>query len=242
MKNFLTLILLLLLLSPAYGLNGDQQDVVKNFKRSLENKEEVVRYVRLPLIRKYPVPDIKTQSEMLKRYSEIFDSKFVNYIVRSSISRDWHAVGDKGIKLKNGMLWLDYEGRVIGVNYQTSGEKRKRQQMISRSKSLIHSSLRSFVQPVITWKTRNFIVRIDKVGGGKYRYAAWSSSKDRIDKPNLVISGKGSGNYYEFKSGPFVYKCYLKNIKSSRDPKGDLKVFKNGRLQFHEKVILILKP
>lgn len=242
MKRILTLILLLILCSPAYSLNVDYHDIVINFKNSFENKEEVVKFIQLPLIREYPIPDIKSEGDMMKRFREIFDSKFINYIVRSSLTRDWKAFGSQGIRFRKGLLWLDYDGRVISVNHQTNREKQKKQNVINKSKRFIHSSLRSFVKPIISWKTRNFKIRIDKIGGNRYRYAAWTKSKDRIDLPTLVIkNGKGSGNYYEFRTQAYIYKCYLKKIKS-RGPKGNLKVFKNNRLVFHEPVISILKP
>ncbi|MCP3922283.1 MAG: hypothetical protein GY714_06835 [Desulfobacterales bacterium] len=228
-------------------MEEEYHDLVIDFKKSFERRSEVVKYVKLPFVMDYPIPDIKTEEELLIRYKEVFDPRITGLVIRSSLRRDWKAKGTRGITMKNGMLWLDYNGKVIKINHQTKLGKRKKQKIIQQSKRLLHSSIRKFVSPVTTWKTRNFKIRIDKMGGNKFRYVAWANSKERIDKPTLILrNGKaskgGAGVFYVFKTDTYIYKCFLKAIKSSREAPGDLRVFKKSRLILHEKAIKVIKP
>lgn len=60
----------------------------------------------------------------------------------------------------------------------------------------LHESLGDYKRLAKFFRTKNYIIRIDKMAGGDYRYASWKSSSTISDKPELVVLG---GKYDEEK-------------------------------------------
>ena len=60
----------------------------------------------------------------------------------------------------------------------------------------LHKSLGDYNRLAKFFRTKNYIIRIDKMASGDYRYASWKSSSAISDKPELVVMG---GKYDEEK-------------------------------------------
>ncbi len=151
MKRQISIIALFLVfkLSSAQELKTEYQEVVKTFVECIKsnNTEKLQTLIAYPLRREYPLSDVKNGHEFKKRYTEIFDDNLKKIIIASVIENDWSAVGWRGIMLNHGALWLDYDGRLIAVNYQSNWELEKRTKLIENDKNLIHESIRYFEEP-----------------------------------------------------------------------------------------------
>jgi len=103
-------------------LEEKYQLLVKPFVEAVVNndREKIADLIYYPLNRQYPIPPIHHKQEMIERYDQIFDETLINEIKNSSVETDWHAVGWRGIMFKSGLVWIDYDGSIIGINYQTN--------------------------------------------------------------------------------------------------------------------------
>ena len=136
----------------------------------------------------------------------------------------------------HGVLWLDYYGKLIAVNYQSEVERNKSEKLIESDKILIHSTLRHFEQPKLLLETEKFRIRIDELSNGAFRYASWSIKSTINEKPELVIEsgnwmpeGNGGNNKYEFINGDYIYECSINVVGTDETPPADLTVYKNEK-------------
>ena len=53
--------------------------------------------------------------------------------------------------------------------------------------SNLHPSIENFESKELIFETSKFLIRIDEMENGKYRYASWSNDKTMKDKPDLII-------------------------------------------------------
>lgn len=219
--------------------NKNYQQIITNFIGHIKqnNKSALSSTVRYPLDREYPIPSVKTEQEFISRYNAIFDDSLRNIIIKSSPLKDWNEMGWRGLMLKDGMVWLDYDGKLLAVNYQSATEKKQRQNLLSKDTSRLYSSLRQFKAPVAILKTKKFITRIDDMGNGKYRYASWSIRNKMTDKPDLIITngivtmeGNGGNHTYTFTNGVYKYECKFIVIGEENDPPARLNITKGGAM------------
>lgn len=236
MKKKITFIALTLIfkLGMTQELNKDYFETVKTFVNCFKNNDidKLKTLVAYPLKRAYPLSDIENEVEFEKRYKEIFDDSFRHKITLSNIGKDWAAVGWRGIMYNNGDLWLDYNGRLIALNYQSNIDINKRIELIEKDKTSIHESLKDFEAPIIIIKTKKFNIRIDKQYNAKYRYASWSIDSKMSEKPDLLINNgnwipEGSlGNHrYEFINGNYRYNCIINVLGGDEIPPVELVVY-----------------
>lgn len=141
-------------------------------------------------------------------------------------------MGWRGIMFLQGDIWLDEEGKLIGVNYQSEDEAKKMAKLIAREKETVHPSLRVFYKPVSVLLTKKYRIRIDNMGGDKYRYASWKINAKKSDKPDLIIESviifMHSKDYYTFTNGRYVYKCGINQLDED-DSSPSLIIYKDGK-------------
>lgn len=173
-----------------------------------------------------------------------FDDNLIIMIVNSDLEKDWDAMGWRGIMLGNGQVWLDYDGTVHGINYQSTIEKNIKTKLIEAQKNTLHQSVRDYAEPVLEWRTKKFRIRIDDLAKHKYRYVAWAVNKKTSEKPDLVLfngeitfDGNGGNHNYTFSNGIYQYNCVVNVIGTSETPAGELEVYKNGKLIFSDPVV-----
>ncbi|MBR3079493.1 MAG: hypothetical protein IKH01_06725 [Prevotella sp.] len=58
----------------------------------------------------------------------------------------------------------------------------------------LHQSLSQYIRLAKYFRTKNYIIRVDKMDNGDYRYASWKSSSTISNEPELVVMG---GKYDE---------------------------------------------
>lgn len=196
--------------------------------------EALAKRVAYPLKREYPIPAIQNTQEMIARFDQVFDPKLLEQIAHSKIEADWQTMGWRGIMLGSGVVWLDFDGKIIAINYQTPVEAKLKAELIAKQQTALHPSVSEFVSPALSWETAKFTIRVDDMGNSQYRYAAWAKGKALSEKPDLVLNkgklvfdGSGGNHSYQFRSGPYQYYCYVTVLGGSDSPLGELVVYKN---------------
>lgn len=209
--------------------------------------QALANQMKYPFKQEYPIPAIKTPAEMMNRFGEVFDDVILTSIATSRVGQDWQAMGWRGIMLGSGEVWMDFDGKVIGINHQTAQAAKLKAELIARQKSDLHPSVREYKNPALMWQTEKFHIRIDELDDGHYRYASWAKGKTLADKPDLVlkngtvrVEGSGGNHTYLFTSGPYRYECVVTVLGERGVPPGELVVYKNDVEIVHQPVIKVL--
>lgn len=220
-------------------LEARYHKIVSNFINGVkcQNREKLASMTAFPLKRKYPLPDIKDKQDLLKRFDEVFDKQLIKMINSSRPETDWYSVGWRGICLQSGAVWIDYDGRLRAITYQSLAEKNKSARLIKTEKISLHPSIRTFKEPKLILKTAKYKIRIDDMGSQNYRYASWSLKNNMSDKPDLIITnghwipeGSGGSYRYDFQKGDYRYECTVMDLKEGSGAsyltvyKGDQKI------------------
>lgn len=213
-----------------------------------KNIDKISSKIRFPLYRQYPIPPIKNKEEFKQRFSEVFDQVLIDKIANSKIEQ-WSKIGWRGIALDNGVLWMENsDGIITSINYQSDFEKKLRNDLIIKEKENLHISLRTFESPTYKIKTKNYLIRIDEIANGNYRYASWKISKKESSKPDIIIDngslefqGSGGNHIFTFVSGKYIYKVYRNIIGEEDTPEITLEVEKDGNTILIEDGNLIIE-
>lgn len=231
-------------------LKPEYQKFVKSFIANVKsnNKAGVATFISFPLQREYPIPSVKNKADFIKRYDQIFDTALKNKIIKSNPTKDWSEMGWRGIMLLQGDIWMDTDGKVITINYQSQYEKKQKTKLIASEKGKLNPAIATFKAPVCVLETSKFRIRIDDLGNDNFRYASWSIKKAMSDAPDLVITkgkdisdGSGGNHHYEFKKGNFTYECAIIVIGTSDSPPASLTIYQDGKEILNQNAKLILK-
>ena len=187
---------------------------IKAFIKSVQSKDKhrIAKFMRLPLL------GAAHEQAFIERFDLFFDDYLMNKIASSDPKKDWSSVGWRGIMLGNGVLWFcPYDGKVTGMNYETVAKKSLVEKWLAYNKKMLHSSLVHFEEPIATFETKHYVVRIDRIKDDVFRYACWNKTKkmrqelywaltpDLVLKGNGVCEGSGGNHRYVFKNGPYTY-------------------------------------
>jgi len=250
MKSIIAMVIFILALSSVQCYASvDEKNIKKLIKAfQQEDRSLIASLITYPLKRKRPIPAIKDENELIKRFDQIFDAHIISLIGSSSYQRNWHQIGWRGISFSNGKVWINEDGKIRSISYESLTELKLRQTIIERDKASIHESIKSFDQPILIWETEKFRIRIDKLENASYRYASWSIEKQMNEKPDLIINegaltfdGNGGNRQYVFKNGKYIYKCSVIVIGTSKSPPGLLEVVRGENILLSANVIKVLE-
>jgi hypothetical protein len=236
--------------SSAQDLKPEYQKFVKSFIANVKsnNKEGVAAFISFPLGREYPIPVVKNKADFIKRYDQIFDATLKKEILNSNPAKDWSEMGWRGIMLGQGDIWMDTDGKVITINYQSQAEKDLKNRLIAGEKGKLHLSIATFKAPVYVLETSKFRIRIDDLGNDNYRYASWSIKKPMSEKPDLIITngkwisdGSGGNSHYDFKKDAYLYQCYIIVLGTSDSPPAQLTISQNGKEILNQNAKIVTK-
>ena len=187
---------------------ADVDHIIQLFQHP--NPEAIAKNIEYPLQRQYPIPSVENSTEFTERFKQIFDQTLILNIAQSKPSQ-WTDMGWRGVMLDNGKVWLQ-NNKISAINYQSDVEKNIQKRLIQQQSNMLHSSLKKFEQPVMVFKTTKYLIRIDALKNGQYRYASWKIGKSQASKPDLVLNhgqiqfdGSGGNHHYQFKSGAYIY-------------------------------------
>jgi len=222
----------------AQDLKPEYQKFISKFISEVKtgDKEAISKRINFPLKRENPIPSVKNKADFIKRYNQIFDKVLIEKITKSNPAKDWSEMGWRGIMLNQGDLWIDTDGKISSVNYQSEAELQIKNSLIAAQKKNVNTSISKFKEPVAILETSKFRIRIDDLGNDKFRYASWSIKNKMTDKPDLIIEngifsadGTGGNHHYEFKKGVFRYECHFIVLGEKNSPPAALIVYQNGK-------------
>jgi hypothetical protein len=223
-------------------LKEEYQILIRPFIEAVKNNDsrKIVNLIHYPLHRRYPIPYIYNQQEMLERYDQVFDEELIDTIKNSSIETDWDDVGWRGIMLNNGLIWLDYDGKVHTINYISAKEELIRNNIILELKNTLHESLREFETPCLFCETENYRIRIDLLQDNNYRFALWPKEKEQNENPDIIlingeriVDGSGGNHYYLFDYNNCQYILFIDVLSRS---KGSFIVHKGISIRLQERI------
>ena len=218
------------------GLKKEQiqsiQKLINTFKAT--DKAKIADLISYPLRRQYPLKDVRDKNDLLKRLDDIFDKDLLDKVAKSKIS-DWSEVGWRGIMFDDGALWIEDDGKIMAVNYQSSKEKQLFVNAIQADKNQLPKSLQDFEFPTYLIFTKNYKIRIDEKAQGIYRYAAWKI-KNAKSEPDIIIEngvmelqGNGGNHTITFKNNGYTYIVSINVIGPADDPDATLEVLKEDK-------------
>lgn len=224
----------------------DIQNVIELFKTG--DPAKISSHINFPLNREYPIPPIRDKEEFERRFHEVFDQVLIEKIANSKIEQ-WSEVGWRGIMFESGVLWMsNSDGMISAVNYQSDVEKKLRQDLIAKDKQNLHASLKTFENPVYKIKTKNYLIRIDKLTDDRYRYASWKIMEKESSQPDIILDngeaeadGNGGNHMIIFSKDSYTYKIYRILMGAEGSPEVTLEVEKDGKLILAEDGELILE-
>lgn len=247
---FLVLVLFFGSFLSAQTVKPEYQKCIKSFIDTIKsgNKDAIADMVSYPLKREYPIPDVRDKSDFIKRFDEIFDTTLKNEIIKSDPAKDWSDMGWRGIMLNQGNVWMDFDGRLTSVNYQSQAETDVKKKLIAAQKKELDSSIAFFQKPICILETAKFRIRIDNLGNENYRYASWSIDKAMNTKPdliiyrgNLVVEGSGGNHQYEFKKENFTYECAFIIVGEKDSPPAKLTIYQGDKVILSQNARIIAK-
>lgn len=117
---------------------------------------------KYPIERRYPLRNIISSSDMLKRFDLVFDQNFRDRM-KSSKASDWHSYGWRGYSMgDDNALWV-YDS-LYAINYYSAQEQALYDQLVKKEMGSLHKSLRGdgwFPFCCYKNKTDGSIVRVD---------------------------------------------------------------------------------
>ncbi|WP_276134419.1 hypothetical protein [Polluticoccus soli] len=252
MKNLLATFFLSLSFISVFGqeMENESKTSVSRFIDYVkhEKKDEIAKLVEFPFERQYPLPSIKNRNEFLIRYNEVFDDRLIKMIINSKPDKDWSAVGWRGIMFLDGDIWLDYDGRLLAVNYQSEIETKRRSDLIEQERSKLHESIKAFDRPLHILETKKYRIRIDDLGENNFRYASWTLPAPMSEQPDIVIEngeiefdGTGGNHSFIFKNKEYVYECSIIVMGEDNAPPALLTLHKGEKMILNQPAVIIKK-
>ncbi len=224
-----------------------EKEVIQHFITTIqtENWAELSTMVHYPLRRLYPLPDVKNEEDFLERFDELFDTPFLELIAESVIDSAWAEVGWRGTMFNNGKLWLDTDGKLIRLNYQTEVEKTQQNELIEADRATLPISLRNYEYPVLSFDTDDLHVRIDKLNDGNYRYMSWIISSKLIDVNAYTISengilenhGSGGNHSYSFTVDDLTFVIPIHVMAAESSPPAEILIYQGENLLLTEAAV-----
>lgn len=243
-----TLILFSILIATGTTAIGQNNELKKEQIQSIQklinafntkNKSKIADLISYPLRREYPLKDVKDKNDFIQRFDNIFDKGFLEHVANSKIS-DWSEVGWRGIMLDNGTLWMDDDGKIMTVNYQSPKEKQLLATAIQSDKNQLPKSIQDFKMPIYLILTKTYKIRIDEKSEGIYRYTAWKIKNQKIE-PDIIIEngvlefqGSGGNHTITFKNNGYIYIVSINEIGALDDPEATIEVVKQEKILFKE--------
>jgi len=240
-KSILVILLFIFCLTDGYSQlsKTKYEDIVEYFVNCIKDSDidKLDLIISYPFERPYPIPSISNKKELKSRYAELFDDSLISVISNSNIKNDWTDMGWRGIMLNNGIVWLDYDGKLMTTNYTSKKEKAIEEKLIELERSLLFDGLKDFEKPIHTIETNTYIIRVDLLENQKFRYASWSKKSDISNKPDLVLNngewtpdGSGGNHHFTFTNGVYSYIVYVNVLKTAEMSPFNLEVMKNDKV------------
>lgn len=177
-----------------YSQGSDLTDKTKGEVTSLIqlfanlDKEGIANAISYPFQREYPIPDIESKIEFVRRFDQVFDAAFVKQIAQSTVD-DWSTVGWRGTMFQTGELWMNDDGQIYRVVHQSSLETMWRKELIKADRKRLHKDVQQYLAPIAIFSVDHYVARIDEVSTDKYRLSMWDATQKMSGKPLHIYAG-----------------------------------------------------
>lgn len=217
------------------SLNNDEKRIVENFINIIKenNINKLSNLIAYPLNREYPLQKIVNKEGFIKYYDVIFDKNFISLIINSNFNEDWRTVGWRGIMFDNGLLWMDFNGKIYAINYTSKKEQEIKNNLIKKDKENLYKELKDYQKMIGIYKTKKFIIRIDEIDSDNFRYSSWKVGSSLKSKPELVINnckirydGSGGNHSYVCLNNDYIYVVGINIIGTDETPPANLTIYK----------------
>jgi len=252
MKN----ILFLLIITPFLSIS--QISYFEKHKFTIEfieafrnnNKLKIASFISYPIKMSYPNPPIKSQSEFLKRYDELFDEYIVNLIINST--GKWDINDENSIRFNDGVtilgtMYLFADSRTFIINHITDNEREKLKLIIEREKEGLHFSIKNYLYPCLIMKTKTIQLRIDKLENLGYRLSLWDIKTPMSQKPKKIwlngeyeTRGSCDNIIYIFRNNEFTYEICVNSCGAPGFSPADFVIYEKENI-FHSEPSVLLK-
>ena len=229
MKKLFTLLITITIFTTSYALVKEYHNTVQPFIDAFKANDK--DYVAEVIER----GGITAKTDFIKRFDEYFDESLSKKIASSTLD-DWSMMGWRGIMFGNGLIWMEEDGSIRSINYETDKAKQLRLKAIQKDKDSLHPTMQSFVHNTHQWQTSTSSIRIDKLPNERYRFSSWSSH-DLLTLPNMVINngtfrcdGSACTRIYTFTSGNLKLVVLTGGITSESSPEVSMDTYINGEL------------
>lgn len=149
---------------------------------------ELSKLIHYPLGRENPLHDIENAADFVKYYTTLFDDAFKTRLkfYNDSVIFEHHDVyGLVGGHFK-GEIWIDENGIITTINYQSVEEMALKQALTAKAKLLIHPSVNTWNENIMVCGSEKLLIRLDRTDKG-IRYVCWSKGKQMNEQPDLVL-------------------------------------------------------
>jgi hypothetical protein len=196
-KSTLTLLLFTSVNGITQTLPEGQKAPISQFISQVSNSdwEALGESITYPLERNFPIPAIENKNDFIKRHSELFDDSLIAMISSSIIDSNWSDGGLRGIVMKDAGIWLDREGNLINIKYQTASERAMETELIEAERAVLPVFLQGYVRPVLQMNTEKWVIRIDQVKGQSFRFIGWIQGVRNPNRDAVEIIQNGFLQY-----------------------------------------------
>ena len=160
---------------------------IADFKDNIRNGQvdAIAGQIEFPQCRSaFPEYVISTKEDFKKNFDIVFDEQQIE----TFLSSDWRYY--YGVLLNDAGFTghFDDDGVLVLEHIPLSdSEWAHVDDLVQKSRAALHPSIRDFQQPVLLMTAGKYLVRIDAMREGKFRYACWDKGTDQSIKPALVL-------------------------------------------------------
>ena len=239
---------LFLLGTPLIGVGQASKKISENRQQQIGTLVELIKNDRVselatrisyPLKRPNPIPNIESPTQFILYYPTLFDTAFKHKLTTTTFNSSNTIDRYNGFGLFRGDVWLNDEGNIMTVNYNSEQELALLNQLHLEAEYRSHSSIKDWKENILVCQTEKFLIRIDLMNNDGLRYISWSGTKDIGKKPDLVLfngkmefQGTMGGEVYTFKNGDWVYKINHVKMAESAEALGFyIEVYQKGEMK-----------
>jgi hypothetical protein len=186
---------------------GRVVELIKN-----DNISALADMIEYPIIRQNPIPNIENREAFILYYTTLFDIAFKSRLASAAFTARNTIMKSDNYGLFNGEIWLNDEGKIITINYQSTHELELQSILTKEILSSMHPSVGKWKKNLMVAKSDKFLIRVDLLEDNTLRYISWSNNKKLSDKPDLILyngtqdfHGTIGGLFYTFKNGDWTY-------------------------------------
>ncbi|MEO6524101.1 MAG: hypothetical protein ABIN91_20620 [Mucilaginibacter sp.] len=179
-----------------------------------DKSHDLSKLIVYPLKMQNPLPDIQTPEQFVSNYTMLFDAAFKKKLQHYRDTIIFEHNGAYGLVggLFDGDLWMNDDGKLTGINYDSKQQIQKRSQLTKHIQSQTYLTVNSWKRNIIVGKSDKLLIRVDLMSNNSIRYVSWSKGKSIADKPDLILlngkeeaQGTMGGWTWTFKSGDWIY-------------------------------------